>query len=249
MSYFLFDGIIALDEIFFITGKEAQHIIYSRRIQSGEFITIQDRLNNRYQAKVLQIKKNEIELIPQKRQLITQQPSLDIHLYQALVKEKSLDFIIQKTTELGAASIIFFHSRYSQRLKSPDAINRKLNRWKRIAIEACKQSGRLKPPAVGFVGNLQKSHQFLSDSSTESFSTICLTSVGQTVPLSHLAIKNNTVNLLVGPEGGWEASELELIDCHDVHLGPRTLRSETAAVTAVGILQYLFGDLQEKLIP
>ena len=71
-------------------------------------------------------------------------------------------------------------------------------------------------------------------------------SVGKTVPLNQIQDVDSRLNLLVGPEGGWEDSDLSHIDCPAVHLGPRILRAETAAVSAVGILQFLFGDLQEK---
>jgi len=246
MSYFLFEGTISSNKVFSISGKEARHIIQSRRIKPGETIDVQDSQNLRYISKILKIEDDEIELLPVKKQKAYLQSNLEIHLFQALIKEKALDLIIQKATELGVSSITFFHSQFSQRLKSPETVNKKLTRWRRIALEACKQSGRLKPPAVGFLSDLRKSHQLLPDSSTETFSAICLTSFGDTVPMSGVQIDDNVINLLIGPEGGWEASDLDEINCQKVHLGPRTLRSETAAISAVGILQFLFGDLQEK---
>ena len=247
MPYFVFEGTITPGKAFVITGNEANHIIQSRRIRPGEVILIQDQQNARFETEVSNIKNEKIELLPLRRQNIGQFTSFKIHLFQALVKEKSLDFIIQKTTELGVTSITFFHSRYSQRLKSKDLINRKLTRWNKIALEACKQSGRLTPPSVGFVPNLQKSDQFLPATSIKTFSTICLTSVGNTVSMNQIQGDGKGLNLLVGPEGGWEESDLDTIDCQIVHLGPRILRAETAAVSAVGILQYLFGDLQDEV--
>ena len=248
MSYFIFEGTISPGKAFSISGREAKHITQSRRIKPGEVILIQDSQNIRFETKVMNIENGIIELLPLKRQKIDQFTPFDIHLFQALTKEKSLDFIIQKTTELGVSSISFFHSRYSQRLKSPDVINKKLVRWKKIAVEACKQSGRSTPPPISFIPNLQKSHQFLPGTSIKTLSAICLSSVGNTVPLDQIYPEGNGLNLLVGPEGGGEEADFANISCQPVHLGPRILRAETAAVTAVSILQYLYGDLQDKVL-
>ena len=246
MSYFIFEGTISLGKVFSISGKEANHITQSRRIKPGEVILIQDSQNNRFETKVMNFENGYIELVPLKRQKVGQYSAFDIHLFQALTKEKSLNFIIQKTTELGVTSITFFHSRYSQRLKSSGIIDKRLIRWNKIAVEACKQSGRLTPPSIGFIPNLQKSDQFLPDTSIKTLSTICLSSSGNTAPLNQIDPTGNGLNLLVGPEGGWEDSDLENIICQNVHLGPRILRAETAAVSSISILQYLFGDLKEK---
>lgn len=246
MSYFIFKGIIELQKPFLLSGKDAEHIFKSRRIRTGETLEVQDIEQTRYLARVEKTGKNEITLIALQYLKIPPVSAFQIHLYQALVKEKAVDFIIQKTTELGVNSICLFESRYSQRLKPGPDIRKKQIRWQRIALEACKQSGRVEPPEIIFLPILPEFQQFLPDSSIKTIPTICLSSEGGTIALDSLLFQEQDLNLLVGPEGGWHAEELDAIEGEKVHLGPRILRSDTTAVTAVSILQYLFGDLNKS---
>ncbi len=248
MSYFVFDGVIQLQQPFVIKGEEASHIARSRRIQTGGIIQIQDQSDLRYQARIEQIGKKSLRLLPLTSQTTPPEPLFRINLYQALVKEKALDYIIQKTTELGVASIYLFQNRYSQRLKPDDEQGRKQTRWKKIAREACKQSGRVKPPEITILPDLSKLEQVLESPSTKTMATICLTSSGDTIPLDQASIASDEINLLIGSEGGWNDDEMARIECERVHLGPRILRSDTAAVSAVGILQYVFGDMRNPSI-
>lgn len=246
MPYFYFDGIIQLNHPFKIKGEEASHILQSRRIKEGETIHVQDQGNVRYQVQVESIRRSSVSLIPVRIQETPLPSTFRIHLYQALVKEKSLDFIIQKTTELGVTSIQFFHSQYSQRIKSTQEVGKKINRWSKIAFEACKQSGRTIPPRVGFANLLSEFHQFSQISSMETIPTICLMSSEEDNAINHLKTEKNEVNLIVGPEGGFSPEELLNIGGSMVHFGPRTLRADTAAVSAVSVLQFLHGDMGNR---
>ncbi len=244
MSYFLFSGIIHVGYSFTIKSDEASHILKSRRIQVGEVIQIQDQNALRYEARVEDLTQKSLTLLPLKNLITPQESSLRIHLYQALVKEKALDIIIQKCTELGVSSICFFQSHYSQRLHKKTGLEKKRQRWYRIAIEACKQSGRAIPPDITFLSNLSKFHQVSVESSIETIPTFCLESSGESVPMDSIVINSNEINLIVGPEGGWEPEELLEKGFKGVHLGPRILRSETASIAAISILQFLYGDLK-----
>jgi len=243
VPYFYFDGIIQLDHPFKIKGEEASHILQSRRIKDGEIIQVQDQGYHRYQVQVEQIHRSSVSLIPISIQQTPPPSPLGIHLFQALVKEKSLDFIIQKTTELGVRSIQIFHSRFSQRINSSREIEKKIIRWSKIAFEACKQSGRRKPPGISFANSLSEFHQFSQISSMETIPTICLMSSEEENALNHLRTDKKEINLIVGPEGGLAKNELQNTDCANVHFGPRTLRADTAAVSAVSVLQFLHGDM------
>ena len=111
MPYFYFDGIIQLQDPFVIKGEEASHILQSRRIKRGEIIQVQDQTYDRFQVQVENIHRNSLSLLPLRVQNTPPPSKFSIHLYQAIVKEKALDLIIQKTTEMGVSSIGFFHSR------------------------------------------------------------------------------------------------------------------------------------------
>ena len=244
MSYFLFSGVIQISCSITIKGDEANHILKSRRIQVGEVIQIQDQKSLRYEARVENITHKSLTLLPLKNLIMPPESPLRIHLYQALLKEKALDTIIQKCTELGVYSICFFQSCYSQRLLAKTNLEKKRQRWCRIAVEACKQSGRAIPPDITFIVDLSKFHQVSVESSIETIPTFYLESSGETVSLDGIVQNGNEINLFVGPEGGWAPEELSGLGFKSVHLGPRILRSETASIAAVSILQFLGGDLK-----
>lgn len=244
VSYFSFDGIITIDEPFVIRGEEVHHIAGSRRIRRGERIEVQDRTPRRYIAEVADIKKRELVLKPLKQTSMPEESPCRIHLFQALVKEKALDTILQKTTELGVTSIGFFHSEFSQRISRDADVGKKLDRWRKIAVEACKQSGRAVAPEISFYPQLSEDNLSPAGSSKKML-TLCLSTSQEKHPLSKVLTDNAEINLLVGPEGGWKQGELNHLTCREVCFGPRILRSDTAAVMAVSILQYLRGDLKQ----
>ncbi|MBT3226116.1 MAG: 16S rRNA (uracil(1498)-N(3))-methyltransferase [Deltaproteobacteria bacterium] len=244
VSYFLFSDEIQTGQCIAIKGDEASHILNSRRIQIGEVIQIQDQKMLRYEARVEKMTHKSLTLLPFKNLKTPPESQLRIHLYQALVKEKALDAIIQKCTELGVCSICFFQSRYSQRLQPKTGLEKKRQRWLRIAVEACKQSGRVAPPNITFISDLSKFHQVSVESSIETIPSFCLESSGETVSMDSILTNDREINLIVGPEGGWGPGDLSEQNFRCVHLGPRILRSETASIAAVSILQFLYGDMK-----
>ncbi|MCP4750735.1 MAG: 16S rRNA (uracil(1498)-N(3))-methyltransferase [Proteobacteria bacterium] len=246
MSYFIFDGTVQLGKSFIIKGEEASHILQSRRIRPGEIIRIQDRSARRYDARVEESGSRKVTLCPLNIRDIAPESELRIHLYQALVKEKALDAIVRKTTELGVAGIRFFQSRYSQRLKPGSDVDKKRIRWEKIALEACKQSDRAKPPVIAFLPELSDVLQFMRHDADDAVQTICMSISGESVALDQLSMESNALNVLIGPEGGWDRNELDSLTCTKVHLGPRILRADTAAISAVGLLQYLHGDMKNS---
>ncbi len=248
MSYFLFNGIIIPNQSFTIKGEEALHILCSRRIQVGDIVQIQDQSQQRYRARVQKTRKRDLTLEAFSLQEAPPEPILKINLFQSLIKEKALDLVIQKATELGVSVIYIFQSRYSQQIKPGIDLKKKHNRWEKIALEACKQSGRFLPPEIHFLPKLSHYEPFAQLSSSTVLS-LCLMSVGKTASLDQLSIKEKKINVIIGPEGGWDENELNEINCLKIHLGPRILRSETAAISVVSILQFLFGDMKTKPIP
>ncbi len=246
MSYFNFKGIIKADQHFILKDEDASHVLQSRRINTGEIIEIQDESLARWKTRVEKKNKRDLTLVPVEQISTPPEPSFHINLFQAQVKEKALDIIIQKATELGTTSVIIFQSRYSQQYKTGIEMEKKLARWRKIAVEACKQSGRLKPPEISFLSEFSELIQQIKNLSSNHIPTVCFESSGKTIGLEQLTLTGNEINLLIGPEGGWDEKELELMVCDKVHLGPRILRAETATISVISIIQYLFGDLRDK---
>ncbi|MDX2470580.1 MAG: RsmE family RNA methyltransferase [SAR324 cluster bacterium] len=247
MSYFLTENQLKLLEPFELKGEEAGHILLSRRMRVTEQLEIQDQNGQRYVCEITELQRKSLVLKPLNKAEIPLEPLLGLILYQSLVKEKALDFIIQKACELGAAKIILFQSQNSQKLpqsqykgKTQDKAQhqgeaeKRLGRWNKIALEAAKQSGRLKPLEIQLLEALPLD---LPPEATLVFDTS-----GERKSLKDLNLPKTNLNLILGPEGGFSKGELP--DTYPAyHLGPRILRADTAALAVLSILQFSLGDM------
>jgi len=158
-----------------------------------------------------------------------------IHLVQGLLKADKADWIVQKTTELGVSSISFVCTRYAVSMKKPKIVER----WTKIAQEACRQSGCLYLPNIQYYTSLDFLWEALPK---RSYNIICdesATETGLPELLGQIS-ESNTVDLVlaVGPEGGWH--EKEILQFHEKSfkssmLHANILRAETAAVVSVAV--------------
>ncbi len=246
MVYFLHRGVIVPDRPFVMRGEEADHIVRSRRTKRNELIHVQDSAYRRYGARVVGIAKHGIELLAENELPPIPESHFEISLFQALTKEKALDNIIQKTTELGVSSIFLFRSGYSQTPKKGSDLSKRLSRWKRIAQEACKQSDRAKPPPIDYLGRSVDFAKKMGQADLSDFPLLLLDRSGP--PLGEIELKApKGCGIVIGPEGGWQGEEIDCERRIKVSVGRRTLRADTAAIVATGILQYLYGDLRSSI--
>ena len=169
---------------------------------------------------------------------------LQLILAQALAKGEKFDFIIQKATEIGVTRIVPLITRYAEIKLDDDQVERRLERWRRISLEALKQCGRRRLVEIAAP---QKVTQFLDNAGDDPL--LVLFSECGGVPIERALeeiAKSNSIAALVGPEGGWSHDEIELLiarGAKPVSLGPRVLRTETAALVALTLIQHLKGDL------
>lgn len=174
----------------------------------------------------------------QSAEIADNESSLSIHLLQGISKGERMDISIQKSVELGVKAITpLICERTVVNLKA-DRLDKKLSHWKGITVSACEQSGRAFIPEIHSPSKLSKQHQ-----QTDALQLML-------DPLSDIrldSIKNetNNIQILIGPEGG--LSEQETTQARDlgfigVSLGPRILRTETAALAAITSVQLLWGD-------
>jgi 16S rRNA (uracil1498-N3)-methyltransferase len=182
--------------------------------------------------------------------------ALRLTLGVALLKGEKFDLVVQKATELGASRVVPLITRRADvRLRDERDAATRVERWRRLALEAAKQSGRARVPTVETPTILEK---FLHDEASADRTRLMFAERGG-VSLSGLAgggveaadvvsgSRPASVSALVGPEGGWEAEEVSLAAERGwtvVTLGGRTLRAETAAVAVAALLQHLFGDMK-----
>jgi 16S rRNA (uracil1498-N3)-methyltransferase len=192
-----------------------------------------------YVAEVVRPGKKEIVLSVISRVPAARESSLKITVVQAISRGERMDQTLQKCTELGVAAFQpLFSKRVEVRLKAEKLATR-LQHWQGVVVSACEQSGRAVIPEVrcplDFGDWLNRS---------DGGQRLVLLPGAET-PLARVELLGR-VQLVIGPEGGFSDTELDLMGSHAaqaVSLGPRVLRTETAAPAAVAVLQALAGDL------
>ena len=172
-------------------------------------------------------------------------PTVSITLGQGLPKAEKFDWVIQKTTELGVSAIVpLITDRVIPHISEPP-MARKVGRWEKLAREACKQSGRATVPHLWPPTLLEV---FLASCQSAELKLVLWEGEGHDscAPSWQLLRPVASVAVVVGPEGGLTPQEVARGEAYGflaVGLGKRILRTETAAVIAVALLQYRFGDL------
>jgi 16S rRNA (uracil1498-N3)-methyltransferase len=220
-----------------LDGQVVRHMVQVLRMQSGDELELFDgRIS--FKARLLEANKKQAQL-----ELLEQLPDLAVspvntHLGQAISKGDRMDWVIQKATELGVNAITPLYTQQGDVRLKGEREAKKLNHWQQIAISACEQCGRTDLPEI-------HAPQSLSAWLGERGEDLKLT----LHPGSHnTALKKQEVKrvaLLIGPEGG--LSEMEVNLTRDagflpLSLGPRGLRTETAPVVALSLLQHWWGD-------
>lgn len=173
---------------------------------------------------------------------------LELTLAVALLKGEKFDLVVQKATELGVARVEpVLTARADVRPRDERDTERRVERWRRLALEASKQSGRARVPSVE---RPQTFERIVARETLEGAARLLFSERGgaglDSVTRGAAAARPASVVALVGPEGGWDDGELSLARARGwtlVTLGGRTLRAETAAVAVCALLQHAFGDL------
>ncbi len=228
----------------FLEGEEHHHLSRVSRIQPKEEIWLIDGSGRSYLARVEEVEKEKTKLFileGKGREKI----NTEITLAQSLVKSKSMEFIIQKSAELGIARFIPLMTSRSV-VKIEEKIERKLERWERIAREAVKQSGNPWVPTISPPVDLKKLMKesqaklklLLSENRGKYFREI-LTQTGKSSGES----PPPSIMILIGPEGGWTGEEEDYILANGfeaVSLGKNILRTETAAICALALISHFW---------
>ena len=229
-----------------ITGSEARHITKALRLGRGDRIILLDGQGIRFQAIIESVAPQRVKVKLEKPLPKPPDSPVEINLYQALLKTRAMDLVIEKTSELGVYSIHPFASqRTVVRLDSQKARDR-VRRWQEISHSATKQSDRRKPAEIGTLISFpdlttkyrQKSALkiiFWEDEEAKDLKSL----LRESFPMTEVVG-------IVGPEGGFTREEIRMAreaGFTSVSLGQRVLRAETAAITMTAIIQYEWGDL------
>lgn len=226
-----------------ITGADARHIALALRMKLGEPLTVCDSAGRDYQCKIRAISPERVLLDVVNVAPSAGEPSVEITLYQALPKGDKLETIIQKAVELGAARIVPVVTHRCVSRPDEKSMAKKLERYRKISLEAAKQCGRGRVPEIEApvdfktaVGRMRKAGLgiFFYENADESLKSALERSLGQ------------SVSILVGSEGGFEPEEARYAaeqGLLSLSLGSRILRCETAPLAAITAILYQAGDI------
>ena len=229
-----------------ITGGEAKHISKVLRMVRGDPLILMDGKGARFLAEISFVSHNEVTVGIKETLPAAPTSPIDITLCQAVIKSGPMDYLIQKTSELGVNRICpFISSRTVVHFQS-DKQQKKLKRWKEIAHSAAKQCNRAIPAKIA---STQTFKEQLANLEAEPGIKAILWE-GETARDLKALIQSHGPCAqfigMVGPEGGFSPEEIltaQKAGFSPVSMGARILRSETAAVTLVAIVQYEWGDL------
>jgi len=223
-----------------LQGSAAGHLTRVLRLRVGEALTVFNGAGGEYAASIEHAHAGRVAVAVGELRAIERESPLTLTLAQGVSRGERMDLVVQKATELGASGLApVLAERSVVRLTAQQA-ERRLNHWRAIAIAACEQSGRNRLPAIASPVALK---DFLR---TSDGSMRLLLSPAATATLADLPRLVSAVTVLIGPEGGLAEAEQEAAVAagfKPMRLGPRVLRTETAAIAALTLLQREFGDL------
>lgn len=222
-------------------GPEAHYIGRVLRCRRGDELTLFNGATREYPARIERIDKSGVTLAVGAGLEACVESPLDIRLIQCLSRGERMDTVVQKASELGVRRLSPVEGEFSVVHLDDERADKRLRHWRRISQSACEQCGRTVPPVLDKPRRLAAA---LSAPATDGLTRLMLQPGGAR---SFDAIERPArLELLIGPEGGLSGTERELAQAAGfvpVSLGPRTLRTETAAIAAVTLSQALWGDL------
>lgn len=232
------------------SGRELHHLVNVVRLREGDEITVLDGSGGIYEVSLTScgqdVAVGEIKTCRQ-----AQPPLVEATIFVGLPKADKMDMIVQKATELGAYRIVPVVCQYSVPQLSVKRAERRVARWRQIAVEASKQSHR---PFFPFISDVLRFDNALEDSQAEFkliFVTEGITSIApkRLRDVLRMNVEAKKVDIFIGPEGGFAEHEVcraLSVGAAPVSLGNNILRTETAAMAALTIILYEMDQTHER---
>lgn len=221
-----------------IRGKPAHYLGRVLRLAVGDVIVLFNGDGHDYLAELVQAGKAEFSLSVLEQLPAVPEAGLRISVVQAISRGERMDQTLQKCTELGAADFLPLNSERVEVKLGQDKLIKRVEHWQGVVVSACEQSGRAVVPKV------HHPVSFREWIATDQGACRLVLTPGAEKSLAGVTF-SNPVELVIGPEGGFSESEMEWVAARGVQtvsLGPRVLRTETAAPAAVAVIQALAGD-------
>lgn len=237
---------LALNQTIVLDKNSSHYLAKVMRCSIGDSCHVFNANAQEFKAEIKSLTKNSIELYLTQKIENNTESNLSIHLAQGLCKGDKMDFILQKSVELGVTEITPVFSEYCDVKLNAERIEKKMQHWRKIIISATEQSGR----AVLAKLNYPKKIAELLVENTENMDLFLLSPRGE-LNFKNISDKslNNThkksIKIFIGPEGGFSEKEEKLALKNNIQLlklGSRILRTETAGLATIAALQSHWGD-------
>ncbi len=225
-----------------ITGEPLHQIGYVLRLKPADHIIVLDNSGWEYEVEIARITKEQVTGKATSKKPGQGEPVIQITLYQALLKSDKFELVLQKGVELGVTAFVPF---ISERCVIRKASANKIERWRKIIQEAAEQSERLILPILRPLISFDEACRSVKQPALLLWEEEQRVSLKETLQ-SPLFKKSTTLNLFIGPEGGFPESEVELAKQHGIliaSLGHRILRAETAGLAAISAIFYDKGEM------
>jgi 16S rRNA (uracil1498-N3)-methyltransferase len=221
-----------------LSSVASYHLIKSLRCNVGDKIILFNGTDYEHMAEIVSISHQELVVFVLEKNHSCSESPLKIHLFQAISRGNRMDYAIQKAVECGVCSITPMMTERTNIKLSEDRARKRVTHWQAIALHAAQQSGRLIVPEINPVCNFNNIEwqpgQLYFIAHPEIDSGLSQSDIG------------SQCALVIGPEGGFSYSEITVankLKFKGINLGPRILRTETAPVVALTLLQSCYGDL------
>ena len=218
----------------------ARHAVTVLRLQPGDALSLFNGTGGEYRATLVAVNKREARVRLGEFVQVERESPVNITLALAISAGERMDYSLQKATELGAAAIQPLATERSVVRLAGERAERRLQHWRQVVVAACEQCGRNRVPAVAPVLPI---FRYLEQ--PEKDKTLLMLTPDAGMPLKQVP-RTTAAVLLVGAEGGLAPGECQAAEASGfraVSLGPRILRTETAPLAALAVLQALWGDL------
>lgn len=224
-----------------LAAQAASHLTRVLRLQVGAELVLFNGDGHEYPAHIVRIQRQRAWVLIDNALLVDNESALKIHLCQGISKGERMDYTIQKAVELGVTHITPLITEHVTVQLKADRLAKRLTHWQGIAQSACEQCGRNVLPVID---SPEKFDRWIQHINNASLNIVLAPDAENT--LKTLAAPKAGVCLLIGPEGGLSQNEItqsQQQGFKGIRLGPRVLRTETAALTAISIIQNAWGDL------
>ena len=231
-----------------LQADEARHLREVLRLQTGDEVYVFDGAGKEFHCAIERSRRDTAVLnILEEVQPARPESPLGLTLAVALLKSDKFDLVVQKATEIGIVRLVPVMTKLADvKLRDESDSQKRLVRWRRIALEAAKQSGRALVPEIAAPVSFA---EIISSEASTDYRILFSERGGRSLDAlpKQMSGSESAVTALIGSEGGWTDAELEAAreaGWTVITLGGRTLRAETAAIAVATLMQHLFGDLK-----